>query len=40
MPHPGDKIHFPLKTDEALRLAFTSQGDEGHAESEESEELR
>jgi hypothetical protein len=22
MPHPGDKIHIPLKTDEALRLAL------------------
>ena len=22
MPHPGDNIHIPLKTDEALRLAL------------------
>jgi hypothetical protein len=22
MPHPGNKIHIPLKTDEALRLAL------------------
>jgi hypothetical protein len=22
VPHPGDKIHIPLKTDEALRLAL------------------
>jgi hypothetical protein len=31
MPHPGDKIHIPLKTDEALRLALQVKPTKEHA---------